>query len=191
MTTPATRKPRADALANRQKLLEAARFHFTQDGPDASLNEIAKRAGVGAGTLYRHFPTRDDLVAAVYGNELEELGNAVDDYLATMTADEALDAWAERFIEYASTKRGLGEALKALRERGDVRVNPRGVLTESMDKLIDAGRQAGTITSDADGEDLLLSMAGLWSMPNDERFEERARRIVRLTLGGLRHAGRA
>lgn len=188
METTREKKERADKLANRQKVLEAARFQFAQDGPDASLNEVARRAGVGVATLYRHFPTRDDLVAAVYANELEALGAAVDRLLAERTPDEALDAWAERFLEYATTKRGLGEALRALKERGDM-VAPRTVLVDSMDKLLGAGREAGTITSDATGEDLLLAFAGIWSLPADDDFLPRARRIVALVLAGVRAGG--
>ncbi len=187
MSTTSDKKPRADAQANRQKVLEAARFQFAQDGPDASLNEVARRAGVGVATLYRHFPTRDSLVAAVYSSELDALGASVDEYLATLTPDAALDAWGARFLEYATTKRGLGEALKAARESGDITVDPRAVLVESMDKLIAAGRDAGTVNSDADGEDLLRAFGGLWSMPDDEQFPVRAKRLMDLVFGGLRH----
>lgn len=188
MTTTSAKKDRADKLANRQKLLQAARFQFAQDGPGASMNEVARRAGVGVATLYRHFPARDDLVAAVYANELEELGAAVDTLLAELTPAEALDAWAERFLEYATTKRGLGEALMAIKERNEIAVAPRDVLVGSMDKLLAAGRKAGAITSDATGEDLLLAFAGIWTLPNDDEFLPRARRIVALVLGGLRAA---
>lgn len=186
MTSPITRKPRADAEANRQKILQAAHFQFAQDGPDASLNEVARRAGVGVATLYRHFPTRDDLVAAVYSNELAELGAAVDRYLATMTPDDALTAWGQRFLEYASTKRGLGAALHAIRDRGEVDVDPRTVLISSMDKLLAAGRADGTISVEIDSEDLLIAFAGIWALPHDERFRKRAGALVDLVLAGLR-----
>ncbi len=187
-TSPDTaRQPRADARANRQKILQAARDQFLEDGPDGSLNEVARRAGVGVATLYRHFPTREDLVGAVYANELKELGAAADDYLATMTPDEALTAWGRRLIEYAATKRGLGDALRVLRERGSMSVDPRAVLVNSVDKLLVAGRGAGTIRSDAGGEDFLVALAGLWVLPDDGRFEERATRLLGLVLSGLRY----
>lgn len=189
MTTPRPRKPRSDGQANRQKLLHAATYQFGHDGPQASLNEIARRAGVGVGTLYRHFPTRDALVGAVYANELDELGAAVDHYLSTMTPDDALTAWSKRFVEYATAKRGLGEALAAIRSRGEVDVQPRSVLTTSMDKLLAAGRTAGTITTDIDGEELLFAFSGLWSMPHDDQFPARAGRLVDLVLAGLRSDG--
>lgn len=189
MGTTGEKKERADKLANRQKVLDAARFQFAQDGPDASLNEVARRAGVGVATLYRHFPTRDDLVAAVYAQELEALGAAADEYLATRTPDEALSAWSERFLEYAATKRGLGEALRAIKDSGDLVIAPRTVLVGSLDKLLAAGREAGTITSDATGEDILLAVGGIWHLPPDEDFLPRARRTVALVLAGLRAGG--
>ena len=189
MTSTTDRKPRADAQANRRKVLEAAHFQFAQDGPEASLNEIARRAGVGVATLYRHFPTRDDLVLAVYASELESLGAAADEYLASMTPDEALSAWAERFLAYAATKRGLGQALQGAMHCDAVALAPRIVLAESMDKLIAAGREAGTVTAEADGEDLLLAFSGIWQLPIGDEFVPRARKLVNLTLAGLRHGG--
>lgn len=187
MTTTTDKKLRADAQANRQKILQAALFQFAQDGPDASLNEVARRAGVGVATLYRNFPTRDSLVAAVYSSELDALGASVDEYLAEMTPDAALDAWGARFLDYATTKRGLGEALKAARDSGDITVDPRTVLIGSMDKLLAAGREAGTITSDATGEELLLALGGLWSLPHDDDFPARAKRLLGLVFAGVRN----
>lgn len=186
MTTPTSRTPRSDAQANRQKILQTAHLQFAEDGPDSSLNEVARKAGVGVATLYRHFPTRNDLIAAVYANELSELGAAADQYLAQMSPDDALTAWGKRFLEYAMTKRGLGEALHAARECGGINADPRIVLTASMDKLLDAGREAGTITAEIDGEELLIAFAGLWTLPHDERFEARGRRLVDLVLAGVR-----
>lgn len=185
MTTSVDKKLRADALANRQKVLESARLLFAQEGPEVSLNEVARRAGVGVATLYRHFPDRNALVAAVYANELAELGAAADEYLLTMPPQQALSAWADRFLDYASTKRGLGEALRAIKDSGELTLAPRTVLRDSMDKLLVAGRDAGTITSDADGDDLLVAFAGIWTLPDDDEFAQRARRIVDLVLAGL------
>ncbi|MDQ8045891.1 MAG: TetR family transcriptional regulator [Solirubrobacteraceae bacterium] len=189
MTATTPRKARSDAAANRQKILQAAHFQFAQDGPEASLNEVARRAGVGVATLYRHFPTREDLVAAVYANEVQELGEAADRALSTLPPDEAIAVWVDRFLEYAATKRGLGEALKALRERGDARVDPRGVLADSMSKLLEAGQAAGTIRNGIDGNDLLLAFAGLWSLPHDDQFATRAKRLADLVVAGLRRDG--
>lgn len=185
MTMPATRKPRSDAEANRQKILQAAHFQFAQDGPDASFNAVARKAGVGVATLYRHFPTREDLVAAVYANELEELGAAADEYLATMAPADALIAWGDRFLDYASTKRGLGEALHALRAKNDGRVQPKAVLQSSMDKLLSAGQAAGTVKPGINSEDLLLALSGLWTLPHDDQFRGRGKRLIDLVLAGL------
>ncbi|MEH3054826.1 MAG: helix-turn-helix domain containing protein [Patulibacter minatonensis] len=184
-TTPA-RAPRSDALANRGKILDSARKQFASEGTEVSMNEIARRAGVGVATLYRHFPQRDDLVAAIYAEELASLGGAVDEFLASMTPDDALTAWGARLLEYAITKRGLGAALLAMRERGDVRVDARGVLIDSMNKLLAAGREAGTIVDDVTGEDLMTAISGLWVLPVDEQYPDRARRLLALVFAGLR-----
>src|SRR5580658_1582417 len=98
---------RADAQRNRDRLLEVAVQAFSHDGPQVSLDAIAKTAGVGIGTLYRHFPTREALIEAAYRSELARLCDAVDDLPATMPADQALRAWMDRFIDYLATKRGM------------------------------------------------------------------------------------
>src|SRR5690242_7194643 len=104
---------RADAARNRQKLLTAAAEEFTLRGPDASLEAIAKRAGVGIGTLYRHFPTRDELAADAYKAEVEDLRAAADTLLQDYQPDVALERWMDRFISYTATKRGMAAALDA------------------------------------------------------------------------------
>src|SRR5882757_8607423 len=109
-----TRPLRADAQRNRDRLLAVAAHAFSHDGPDATLDSIAKNAGVGIGTLYRHFPTREALVDAAYRNELARLCDSVDDLLATMPAAAATRAWMDRFVDYMTTKRGMAEALRAV-----------------------------------------------------------------------------
>src|SRR5258705_7895484 len=108
------RPMRADAQRNRIRLLEAAVRAFSQDGPDVTLEAVAKDAGVGIGTLYRHFPTREALVEAAYRNELARLCDAVADLLQTMPPDEALRTWMDRFVDYMTTKRGMADALRAV-----------------------------------------------------------------------------
>ncbi|WP_158853717.1 TetR/AcrR family transcriptional regulator [Saccharothrix deserti] len=109
-----TRPLRADAQRNRDRLIEAALTAFTQDGAGVALESIAKRAGVGIGTLYRHFPTREALVEAVYRNELTKLCDAASELLRTLPPHEATRAWMDRFVQYMATKRGLSDALNAL-----------------------------------------------------------------------------
>src|SRR5215475_7315889 len=110
----AGRKPRTDALRNRKLILEAAKQAFTRDGAKSSLDEIANRAGVGAGTLYRHFPTREALVKAVYQTEVEKLAAAQQEFARTMTPVEALRAWMRLFVDYVATKQIIAPALNSL-----------------------------------------------------------------------------
>ena len=105
---------RADAQRNRERLLEVAARVFSQAGPDVTLEAIAREAGVGIGTLYRHFPTREALVDAAYRNELARLCDSVDDLLREFAPDKALRAWMDHFVDYMTTKRGMGDALRAL-----------------------------------------------------------------------------
>src|ERR1700735_4271239 len=108
------RKPRADAQRNRNRVLEAAKEAFTRSGADASLDDIAKQAGVGAGTLYRHFPSRDELLEAVYRTEVEKLAAAERKFAETLSPIEALRAWLLLFVEYIATKQIIAPALHTL-----------------------------------------------------------------------------
>src|SRR5258707_3502304 len=108
------RKPRADSTRNRQLLIDAAKAGFSEVGLNVSLEDLARRAGVGIGTLYRHFPTRDCLMEAVYRHQVELLCTAADDLLATKDPDEALTLWMERFVGHVATKRGMAMALKSV-----------------------------------------------------------------------------
>src|SRR5262245_60090552 len=111
--TVATRAPRADAQRNRDKLLSAATASFAENGEDVPLETIAARAGVGIGTLYRHFPSRAALVAAAYRNEVDALCTAAAELAASMPADQALRTWTKRFADYIATKRAMGDALRS------------------------------------------------------------------------------
>src|ERR1700733_11428487 len=110
----ASRKPRADAQRNRGRVLEAAKEAFTRLGADASLDDVAKQAGVGAGTLYRHFPTRDELLEAVYRSEVQKLASAEQKFAETLPPMEALRAWMLLFIDYIATKKIIAPALNSL-----------------------------------------------------------------------------
>src|ERR1700723_593483 len=107
------RKPRTDALRNRERILEVAKEAFTSHGADASLEEIAKQAGVGAGTLYRHFPTRDALIETVYRSEVEKLAAAASGFLAAMSPIESLRAWMLLFVDYIATNQIIAPALNS------------------------------------------------------------------------------
>ena len=177
---------RADAQRNRTRLLEAALHAFSAEGSqDVTLEAIAKQAGVGIGTLYRHFPTREALVEATYRNELARLCDGVDELLAAMPADEALRAWRGRFFDYMATKRELGDALQAVIAAG---VNPfaesRGRIVAAMAKLLDAGVGQGLLRGDLSADDLLAGMSGI-SRATAASPEQR-NRLLDLLLDGLR-----
>ena len=183
----ATRPLRADAQRNRDRLLDVAVRAFSDDGPDVTLDAIAKEAGVGIGTLYRHFPTREALVDATYRNELGRLCDSVDNLSDDHPADEALRAWMDRFVAYMTTKRGMGDALRALIASGG---NPfsesRDRLTDAVTTLLRAGAEAGTLRSDLDPDDVLISLSGLTLATTDVG---QAGRLLDLLMDGLRPRG--
>jgi AcrR family transcriptional regulator len=192
MTNTETTPPlRADARRNRDKLLAAALDLFAESGTDVSLEAIAKRAGVGIGTLYRHFPTRAALVEAAYRTEVERLC-AVDDLLATHAPDVALAEWMDRFVAYAATKRGMSDALQSVvaSSNADLFADTRSQILTSIATLLDAGAAAGTIRADVGADDVLRAMGGIWLMPMEAGWQEQARRLLGLLMDGLRHGAR-
>lgn len=187
-STVRTEKPRrADALRNREKLLAAGLALFTEHGTDVSLDTVAREAGLGVGTLYRHFPTRDALVEAVYLSELDRLHEGAAELLAELAPEEALARWMDRFVEYAAAKRGMSTALQSVIASGR---NPysqsRAKMVEALTVLLGAARAAGAVRDDVDAEDVLLAMGGIWAMPVEPGWEERARRLLGLVMDGLR-----
>jgi AcrR family transcriptional regulator len=186
MTKPETQ--RADARRNREKLLAAALLLFADRGTDVSLEEVARQAGVGVGTLYRNFPTREALVEAAYLSELDRLHEGAHELLAEHSPDRALSLWMDRFVDYAVAKRGMSGALQSVIASGR---NPysesRAKIVAAMTTLLDAARSDGSIRSDVDSEDVLLAMNGIWSMPDDPEFDRRARTLLGLVMDGLRY----
>jgi AcrR family transcriptional regulator len=186
-TATGDRRPRADALRNRDLLITAAAAAFAARGADVSLEDVARGAGVGIGTLYRHFPTRDALVEAVYRHEIDVLCERADQLLETMPPDQALAEWMQLFVRHVATKRGMLSVLKPL-----LSTNPnfsdqtRGRATEAASKLLDAGVAAGTVRADVDGGDLLRAVGGI-CMTTDQERSEASERLVGLLFDGLRH----
>ncbi|PSL56216.1 TetR family transcriptional regulator [Saccharothrix carnea] len=134
-----SRPLRADAQRNRDRLIETALDAFTTEGAEATLESIAKRAGVGIGTLYRHFPTREALVEAVYRNELAKICDAAPELLGSLPPFEAIRAWMDRFVEYLATKQGMGDALRAvIASGGDPYAESKDRLVEAMATLLAA-----------------------------------------------------
>jgi AcrR family transcriptional regulator len=187
----AARPLRADARRNRDRLLEAAVRAFSQEGPDgpeATLDAIAKAAGVGIGTLYRHFPTREALVDAAYLNELDRLCDAAGELLAMLPPDEAMRAWMDQFVEYMTTKRGMADALRAvIASGGNPYEHSRSRLTAAMTELLAAGAAAGTTRRDVEAADVFASLGGISLVVGGPAQREQARRVLDLLMDGLRY----
>lgn len=181
---------RADAARNRELLLAAAVRAFTAEsrgGPATTLDGIAKDAGVGIGTLYRHFPNRDSLVEAVYRNELDRLCAAAEELRTELPADRALRAWMDRFVDYVITKKHLADSLHALVACGH---NPfaqsRERMVEAVRLLQEAGIADGTLRGDVDAADVLVGTSGICMAVADPQGREQAGRLLDLLVDGLR-----
>ena len=178
---------RSDAKRNRETLIATAAKVFAERGVDSSLEDVAKQAGVGIGTLYRHFPSRHDLIEAVYRQEVEVLCVGVDDLLAAHAPDDALAAWMERFIRYVALKRGLVGAMReVMAADSEIFAYARRLVRDAVATLVDAAITAGTIRPDTDPDDLLSGLGGFCTMGDQEGWQERAVRLVALLMDGLR-----
>lgn len=181
------RRPRSDAQRNRERILEAAREAFSRAGAQASLDDIARKAGVGPGTLYRHFPTREELLAAVYRSEMEKLAAAEQRFAAELPPVEALRAWLLLFVDYIGKKQLIAPALNAL--LGD----PKKVFETSYERIWGAIRALvkraidnGDIRKDLDPIDLLRALIGVASVGTSADWQPSARRLVDILIAGAR-----
>jgi AcrR family transcriptional regulator len=175
---------RADARRNREKLLAAAGELFATVGTEVSLDAVAKRAGVGIGTLYRHFPTRDALVEAAYRAEVEHLCEAAEALLAANPPDVALERWMERFVAYAETKKGMRGALTQIVAGGsDVYAESRVQILSALGELLAAGVAAGVLRSDVTADDVWRAMGPVWSTDDPDQIAT----LLKLLMDGLRH----
>jgi AcrR family transcriptional regulator len=183
-----SRPLRADAQRNRDRLLDVAVRAFSQDGPDVTLDAIARDAGVGIGTLYRHFPTREALIEAAYRNELARLCDAVPDLLRAMPPEQATRAWMDRYIDYMTTKRGMADALRAvIASGGSPYAQSRDRLTTAITTLLQAGAAAGTLRADVEPADVLASLSGVSLAAGEPAQRDQARRLLDLLMDGLRY----
>jgi AcrR family transcriptional regulator len=188
----AARPLRADARRNRDRLLAAAVRAFASEGADTTLDAIARTAGVGIGTLYRHFPTRDALVEAAYRNELARLCDPVPDLLRSLPPDRATRAWMDRFIDYMTTKRYMAGALRAvIASGGNPYAESRDRLTAAITALLDAGATAGTLRSDIEPGDVLAGLSGVSLAAGEPAQREQAGRLLDLLVDGLRPRAKA
>jgi AcrR family transcriptional regulator len=182
----ASRELRSDAVANRGRIVEAARAELSQSNGagELRLHRVAQAAGVAQGTLYRHFPTREHLLAEVYRQELTELVEAVPALLAEHPPLRALTCWMQRLIEYARVKRGVMAAIEASAWR-DLYSGQHRRLDEALGMLLDRGKAAGQIRPDVDPAEVILLLGALSRLPEPE-WDRRAPRIVAVIVDGLR-----
>jgi AcrR family transcriptional regulator len=179
---------RADAQRNREKLLIAAAEAFAEQGEDVALEAVAARAGVGIGTLYRHFPNRDALVVAAYQHEVDALIAAAADLLAAYPADQALRAWAERFADYIATKRSMGNALhSAAGSDSPLFARTREQILAAVRLLLEAGAESGTLRGDVDPKDVMRLINGIWHLPSGPEWRQDVGRMLDLVIDGLRY----
>ncbi|MEU3249217.1 helix-turn-helix domain-containing protein [Streptomyces sp. NPDC006875] len=180
------RSLRADARANHERLLEVAARAFAQEGTEASMKAIAAEAGVGIGTLYRRFPTREDLIEATYRNETDRLCASARRLLDEETPRAALRAWMEAFVDYMLTKRGMADALPViLASREGLRLHSRDALRTAVTTLLEAGIAAGQVRRDAAPNDVLMALGGITLISGHEHERALASRLVTLLLDGL------
>ena len=186
----AVRKPRADAQRNRIRLLETAKAAFAEKGSGASLDEIARTAGVGAGTLYRHFPTRDALIEAVYRNETEQLVAAATRLAETHPPITALRQWLLLFVDYMATKHGMYEALNSIvGGTSDLYSASTAQVKQAIAGLIDRAVASGEIRLNLDPLDpldLLRALAGVANISSGPDGKQAAKRMVDILIAGIR-----
>ena len=181
------RKPRADAQRNRLKLLETAKAVFADKGPDVSLDEIARAAKVGIGTLYRHFPTRDALVVEVYRNETRQLAEAATELAETRAPVEALREWLRLFVDHLATKRVMAEALDSMvGSTSDLYAASGAQVTTAISMLVDRAVANGDIRLLIEPLDLLRALFGVANVAAGAHPEESAKRLVDILIAGVR-----
>jgi AcrR family transcriptional regulator len=179
---------RADAQRNRDRLLDVAVRAFSHDGLSVSLESIARDAGVGIGTLYRHFPTREVLIEAAYRSELDKLCDAAPALVDELPPDQALRAWMDRYVEYMTTKRGMAEALRSvIASGGNPFEHSRERLRSAVTALLEANAVAGSLRSDIEATDVMAALSGVSLAVGEPAQREQASRLLDLLMDGLRY----
>jgi AcrR family transcriptional regulator len=185
------RKPRADGRRNRERLMETAKAAFADLGADVSLDEIARRAGVGIGTLYRHFPTRDAIVEAVYRREVEQLAGSATRLLASLSPGEALHEWMRLFVDYIATKKVIASALASIvGGASELYAFSGAQITGAMRLLVDRACAIGDIRADIDPNDLLRALVGFTYGAASPGWRASALRLIDILMDGLRPPSR-
>ncbi len=182
-----TRKPRADAVRNRELVLEAAKAVFSAGGAEASLEAVAKRAGVGIGTLYRHFPTRENLFEAVYRREVEQLGEFADELKGEADPVESLRRWLHSTVEFVATKKGMLAALQLVTYgSSELQAYSLDRLTQAVGALLARAVAAGEIRADIGAEDVLRALIGMCYLHDRPGWQTSVLRLVDVFVDGLR-----
>ena len=183
--SPPARKSRADAKRNRERILEIAKNAFTRDGATASLDDIARRSGIGNATLYRHFPTRNDLIEAVYRNEVERLAAAEQRFAATMSPIEALRAWMLLFIDHVSEKKLIISVMDTV-PGGSMRLmeGSRNLIHGTFVTSVQRAIASGDLRADTDPNDFVRALVGIFHTTALPGWEQSARRIVDILIAG-------
>jgi AcrR family transcriptional regulator len=185
--TRTTKRPRADAVRNRERVLDAAKVVFNAGGPDASLEAVARHAGVGIGTLYRHFPTREALFEAVYRREVEQLTDLAEQLKVDADPIEALRRWLRSNVEFVATKKGMSAALAlAMNNQSELTAYSFERLTKAVGGLLDRAVAAGEIRADISPEDLLRALIGMCYLHDQPGWQASVLRLLDVFVGGLR-----
>jgi len=182
-----SRKPRADAIRNRERVLEAAKVIFSAGGPEASLEAVARTAGVGIGTLYRHFPTRESLFEAVYRREVQQLADLAQQLKDEAKPVDALRHWMRSNVEFVATKKGMLAALAlAAYKNSELYSFSFDQLTKAVGGLLDRAIAAGQVRDDISPEDLLRALVGMCYMQDQPGWQTSVLRLVDVFIDGLR-----
>jgi AcrR family transcriptional regulator len=186
-----SRKPRADAQRNRERILDVAKEIFTRDGAAASLDDIARHAKIGPGTLYRHFPTRDTLIEAVYRSEVEKLAAAEQHFAAAMPPLEALRAWMHLFIDHVSAKTLIIPAMNTV-AGGSMRLieGSRSLIHAAFVASVKRAIASGDLRADTDPDDFVRALVGIFHTTASPGWEPSARRLVDILIAGSRSTAR-
>ncbi|MGW4528574.1 TetR/AcrR family transcriptional regulator [Amycolatopsis sp. NPDC004378] len=188
MAEAETRAPRADATRNRDQLLAVATRLFVSAGTEPSMRAIAREAGVGIATLYRHFPTRESMVDAIYRDQVARLTTGAHDLLDQLPPAAAMRRWMDLFGHWIAAKNGMLETLLAMIESGEIaHAQTRAELLRAITTILDAGHASGDLRSDVAAEDVAASLIGIFTVAPGPQHEAQAGRLLNLLMDGLRH----
>jgi len=183
--SPAPRKPRTDAQRNRERILEVAKEAFTREGAEASLDDIARQAAIGPGTLYRHFPSRDALIEAVYQSEVEKIASAGRKLAEQKPPLEALRAWMLLFVDHIAAKLIIAPALNSIvGGPGRLYEGSRGQIQAVAESLVKRAIESGDLRKDIEAFDLLRALIGTAYVPAGPDWRQSARRLVDILIAG-------